>query len=229
LNIVDYEPSATLPIVDINLAKAYQNLFKKTARHLGLKEQANASYLFTLPDVLRTHFEYQIDNRVIHDIQGALNNALREFNNMRKKEGQNLARDLKARTRRTMQIINRIEKKAPARIGGYKQRLENKLANLFQTELDESTRMRMLTEVTVMADKMDISEEITRIKSHNLQFAEALNRGGSIGKKLGFLLQEISREANTISSKAGNSEIVQACIEIKEETEKMREQVQNLE
>jgi uncharacterized protein (TIGR00255 family) len=123
--------------------------------------------------------------------------------------------------------IDEIEKQAPRVVDGYRQRLCNKMDSLtMDAELDEG---RLVQEVAFFADKCDITEEITRVRSHLEQFGHYLLSEGAIGRRLDFLLQEINREVNTMSAKANDALISSKVVEVKAELEKLKEQVQNVE
>jgi len=146
---------------------------------------------------------------------------------MRKKEGENLSRDLKGMVKRISQILTEIRGYAKANVEAYRTRLKNKMRELMaEGSLSEG---RLAQEVAIFAERSDITEEVTRLRSHCQQFRQALSSQAPAGKKLTFLLQEMLKEANTIGSKASQLEISRRVIAIKEELEKMREQVQNIE
>jgi uncharacterized protein (TIGR00255 family) len=229
LNVVELEKAGLAPVVNRALARQYRKIYREVGSELGLDTRPSTAYLLGLPNVITLYAEDRREKALWPELKKALAAAVREFDAMRIKEGRNLARDLARRVSAVGRAVQRIETDAPARIPVVQARLHKKLTDLLDGRLDEPANMRLLTEVSLLADKIDISEEITRLKSHLGQFSAALKGGGPVGKRLNFILQEIGREANTVSSKAGHEKIVRACIQIKEEAEKMREQIQNLE
>jgi uncharacterized protein (TIGR00255 family) len=153
--------------------------------------------------------------------------ALADFNTMREKEGQKLADDILSRATAIEQMVGQVEKRSPQTVSDYRTRLEAKMAEVLQsTQIDEA---RILTEAAIFADKVAVDEETVRLHSHISQLRELLAKGGAVGRKLDFLIQEFNRETNTIGSKCSDIEITRIVVDIKAEIEKMREQVQNLE
>lgn len=145
---------------------------------------------------------------------------------MREKEGANLASDLTARVNHLNAILDKIEILDPERIESWKVKFREKINTLMKdSNIDD---VRLLQEACIMADKLDIHEEITRFKSHNKLFLEALAKGGAQGKNLGFILQEMGREANTLGTKCQSAEIAALAIELKNEIECIREQSMNI-
>ena len=149
------------------------------------------------------------------------------FEQMRRAEGVKLSPELSGRVDRLNVLVDEVEKRAPDRVENARQRLRQKLEQLLNPgQVDET---RLLTEIALIADRCDITEECVRFRSHNGQFLEALQREEAVGRRLNFLLQEMLREANTIGSKANDAGIAHQVVEMKEEIEKLKEQVQNIE
>ena len=143
------------------------------------------------------------------------------------REGENLKEDLNAKLDGMLEHVAFIEERSPQIITEYRQKLTDRVKELLEdTRVDEG---RLLTEVTIFADKVCVDEEIVRLKSHIAAVKQTLNAGGSIGRKLDFLAQEMNREANTILSKTNDLAISDRGIELKTEIEKVREQIQNIE
>ena len=145
---------------------------------------------------------------------------------MRVIEGEELKKDLLTSLIQLDSKIEELKEFAPLVVSAYKERLMKRIEELVQGQIDET---RVLTEVAIFADKIDINEELTRLKSHNQQFMQTLSEMEPIGRKLDFLVQEMNREANTIGSKANDSTITKKVVEIKSLLEKLKEQVQNIE
>ena len=161
-------------------------------------------------------------------IEKALREALKAFLDMRGKEGQTLKEDILSKNRGLRKLLKEVNNRSPFVVENYRERLNNRLDQLLGDgmNIDES---RLAMEVAILADKSAIDEEITRLGSHFNQLEEILQEGGSVGRKLDFLMQEMNREANTIGSKANDYEITKIVVSLKTEIEKIREQVQNLE
>jgi uncharacterized protein (TIGR00255 family) len=156
----------------------------------------------------------------------ALDEALADMVAMRTKEGQALAEDLRRRVEAIEVHLEQIAALVPKTREQIQNRLREKVAALLEPGAIHEDRLAM--EVALIAERSDITEEIVRFRSHNVQFFEALDKGGEVGKRFNFLLQEMNREANTISSKSSDSHIIHRVVEIKEDVERLREQVQNL-
>ena len=157
----------------------------------------------------------------------AINGAAKNFVETRIKEGQNLADDLIAKLDEMLGHVAFIEERSPQLIDEYRSKLEAKVQEMLgDASIDEN---RLLTEVTIFADKVCVDEEIVRLKSHIETTKQTLIDGGSIGRKLDFIAQEMNREANTILSKSNDLAISNRGIELKTEIEKVREQIQNIE
>jgi uncharacterized protein (TIGR00255 family) len=216
-------------VADINRAKALYKLYSRIASEIGADGSALAQFVLGQPDLVRALPAGDVDKSLLKDAEKAVRAALAQFNRMRTNEGDHTAAALRESAGKINAAVVEIEKLAPERVKAWEERLKKKMEPFLAQGGDESARLRLASEVTIMADKLDISEEISRLKSHQDQFLGTLAEGGPVGKRLNFLLQEINREANTLSSKALDAEIVRLGILIKEENEKMRENVQNLE
>ena len=171
----------------------------------------------------------EIDPALKHDLLKTLENALIDWDQSKLKEGAALAEDLKTRINRLGQLVHKLEalaaNNAEKRYADLKERV-NKLLQEYSVQVDES---RMLQELALLADRLDVSEELTRLKSHLKSMQDMIDRAGEIGRKLDFMLQETFREINTCSNKCHNVEMNHIAVEFKTELEKCREQAQNLE
>ena len=159
----------------------------------------------------------------------ALQGALDGMVVMRDKEGANIRRDLLARTDRMAAMIDAIEAKKEDVVARYKERLEKKILALFDAARQVPDQDRLLQEVATYADKVDFTEEVVRFRSHVVQLKGFLEQDGDVGRKLDFLIQEMNREVNTIGSKANDTDVTEYVLQLKNEIEKIREQVQNIE
>jgi uncharacterized protein (TIGR00255 family) len=147
---------------------------------------------------------------------------------MRQNEGRELVKDLEPRIRRLNETVDRIEALSKERIPEERRRLNERITQLLEDKniIDQN---RLELEIALLADKLDVTEECVRFRSHNKFFLEALASEESAGRKLNFLVQEINREANTIGSKMNDAEIAHLVVQMKEQLEKIREQLQNIE
>ena len=160
-------------------------------------------------------------------LKEAVTEAAARFVETRVKEGENLKADLLAKLDNMAVLVREIEERSPAIIAEYRQKLEEKVRELLSgTSIDDS---RIAAEVTIFADKICTDEETVRLKSHIEATKAELLSGGSVGRKLDFIAQEMNREANTILSKANDLEVSDKAIALKTEIEKVREQIQNIE
>jgi uncharacterized protein (TIGR00255 family) len=188
--------------------------------------QVDLALLARLPGVFSFAAAEPENDEAKELIQAALDEALVEMVAMRTKEGQALAEDLRRRVEAVEAHLEHIAELVPRTREQIQHRLREKVAVLLEPGAIHEDRLAM--EVALIAERSDITEEIVRFRSHNAQFFAALDKGGEVGKRFNFLLQEMNREANTISSKSSDSDIIHRVVEIKEEVERLREQVQNL-
>lgn len=210
-----------------DIAAEYLNYLSQMAEEFSLDNDIRVSALSRYPEVFSME-ELAIDEEEIwKSLEKALRGAAESFVKTRIQEGENLSRDLVDKLDGMLKLLAFVEEKSPQLIAEYKQRLEEKVKELLgEARVDEN---RLLMEVTIFADKVCVDEEIVRLKSHIETTKATLLAGGSIGRKLDFIAQEMNREANTILSKANDLEISNCAIELKTEIEKVREQIQNLE
>ena len=209
------------------VADVYYNLFKELKEKYGLSGEINLGNFVSLPDLMKVEKEEYDLKKAWQIVKEVTQPALDEFNQMRRNEGKRLSRDLKSRIGKLEKTLDRIETLSAINVNQYRKRLKNKISELLQErELDEQ---RLAQEVAFMAERSDVTEECVRLRSHNQQFLSALEEKTSVGKRLTFLLQEMNREANTVGSKASHASISEKVIFLKEEIEKLREQVQNIE
>lgn len=209
------------------VASEYMKYLKEMAEQFGLDNDIRVSSLSRYPEVF-TLDDVEIDEEGIWKLlEKALHGAAKGFIDTRIKEGEHLREDLIQKLDGMLEIVDFIKERSPEIIEEYKNRLRVKVQEMLgDTKVDEN---RVLTEVTIFADKVCVDEEMVRLKSHIESTKNTLLEGGSIGRKLDFLAQEMNREANTILSKANDLTISNKGIELKTEIEKVREQIQNIE
>lgn len=213
--------------IDLDAARRYAQAADELGGSLGLGGGLAVSALLSLPGVARLR-ETEIDLEGLRPVlTGVLEVACRAAQDMRTREGDALAAELEARLDGLERALAEIEGRADEVSRGLRERLDKRLAAL-APEL-ELTPGRVEQEVVIYVDRMDVTEETVRLRSHAAQFRETLQESGSVGRKLEFLLQEMGREVNTIGSKAQDVEITRNVVELKTELEKLREQVLNVE
>ncbi len=216
----------TLRINSKLIKKVYREL-SVLARKEGIPGDVDINTILSIPDVFSVDSETVPPQQLVSAVKKALGKALSSCTGMRENEGAELLRDMNGRLRTITRIASRIENRAPAALAKALARTKKRLKQLIgNAAIDEN---RWALEAAIMADKTDFSEELVRLNSHLGQFEKILSRGGEVSKKLTFLLQEIHREATTMGNKASDPAIIRDCLEIKENVEKIREQVQNLE
>ncbi len=209
------------------LAGEYLRYLKQMADDFSLENDVRVSALSRYPEVF-TMEEQTIDEESIWKLlKQAVEGAASSFVETRIREGEHLKGDLLEKLDSMLSLVAFIEERSPRIISEYRKKLEDKVKELLEdAKLEES---RILTEVTIFADKVCVDEELVRLKSHIDTTRRTLTEGGSMGRKLDFIAQEMNREANTILSKANDLEISNCAIELKTEIEKVREQIQNVE
>lgn len=226
IQLKETEQSASLVNVDLFLAESYYNASKVIAEKFPeLKNDVTVGSLMRSPDVLTINAD-EDDDRYFDILKTILENALDNLNKMRATEGEKLKADLLSRNAEVLSLVNEIAERAPLVKEDYFERLKSRMTELLGSAPYDQTRL--LQEVAIFADKSNIDEEITRLKSHVSQLKQIVEQENS-GKKLDFLAQEFNREANTICSKSNDVSITQTALKLKCEIEKMREQIQNVE
>lgn len=210
-----------------DVAAVYMGYLKEMGESFGLENDIRVSTLSRYPEVFSME-EQEIDEEGIwKGLEKSVALAAKAFVESRVKEGENLKADLLDKLDGMLSHVAYIEENAPKIIDEYKQKLQGKVRDLMEdNRIDEN---RLLMEVTLFADKICVDEEIVRLKSHIEMVKNTLLEGGSVGRKLDFIVQEMNREANTILSKSTDLEISNRGIELKTEIEKIREQIQNIE
>ena len=208
-------------------AATYLQYLKQMAEDFGLENDIRVSALSRYPEVFSMEEQSVDEEELWKELQHAIKGAAEGFVESRIKEGENLKTDLISKLDGMLEHVDFITERSPQIVEEYKQKLQDKVRDLLEdTKIDES---RLLMEVTIFADKVCVDEELVRLRSHIEATKNALIEGGSIGRKLDFIAQEMNREANTTLSKTTDMEISNRAIELKTEIEKVREQIQNIE
>ena len=230
LTVVNNEGEALSVKVNEALAKSYLAALRRL-RELDGGGQVEwivpVTQLARSQDVLTVEKQEEDTERAAQEISAVLAEALADFDQMRAREGEKLKEDILSRAAVIEEKVALVEERSPQTVSEYRAKLEARMNEvLSNTQLDPA---RILTEAAIFADKVAVDEETVRLRSHIGQLREMLDKGGAIGRKLDFLIQEFNREANTIGSKCGDIDIARQVLDIKAEIEKIREQVQNIE
>ena len=227
ISLKDKREKPTSLTVDMALAKSYVAVAQQMKETFPtLVDDITLSSVLRYPEVLKSEDTQSLDEEMITALKSALGTALDSLNEMRLVEGEKLKADMLARVTTIEGLVESVATRAPLVAKAYQERLETRIKeHLENVNYDEA---RLLTEVAVFTDKSNIDEELTRLRSHIAQFRE-ICKEGVVGRKLDFLVQEFNREANTTCSKSNDVEITRLGLALKNEIEKIREQVQNLE
>jgi uncharacterized protein (TIGR00255 family) len=222
----DGEGAASLEI-NSPAARAYYRLLVQLRKTLKLKETVKLEHLLQFSEIFEQKDDSGTDEKAWGVLQESLDAALGALGEMRRAEGGELERDFRARIALLDQRLGQIEQLSAEQLPAERVRLRERVTQLLEkTPVDEG---RLEMELALMADRLDVTEECVRFKSHNKFFLEALSLPEPAGRKLNFLIQEMNREANTIGSKSSATEIAHLVVSMKEELEKIREQLQNIE
>ena len=210
-----------------NIAGEYLKYYRRMAEHFGLKDDLTVSVLGTCPEVFAMEEQTVDEEEIWALLETALRGALKQFVETRTREGENLRNDLIGKLDGMLRDVDAVETRYPHVLEEYRSRLREKVdALLTDSQMDVS---RLAAEVILYADKICTDEETVRLRSHIEGMKTELLQGGSIGRKLDFIAQEMNREANTILSKANDLQTSNLAINLKTEIEKVREQIQNIE
>ncbi len=209
------------------LAAQYLKYYKQMAEVFQLKDDITASSLGRCPDVLSMEEQTMDEKELWVTLEKALRDACEQFVTTRIREGENLKNDIIEKLNGMLSNVDSIEVRYPEIMKEYREKLLTKIRDILgDTQIDEN---RIATEVILFADKICTDEETVRLRSHIESMRAELIAGGSIGRKLDFIAQEMNREANTILSKANDLATSNIAIDLKTEIEKVREQIQNIE
>ena len=213
--------------LNASLAGAYLDALRTLSETLGVTSNATAETFLRIPDVFTVEKAPDDAQLITDTVLSALKEALGEFDAMRITEGEKLVLDLKEHLEFIKNATEEIEKRSPQIVSEYRTRIEERMRDILGSATYDETRL--LTEVAIFADKVNVNEETVRLKSHIAQFLKMLEDGGCVGRKIDFLIQEMNREINTIGSKSNDLDIAKIVIDVKAEIEKLREQIQNVE
>ena len=209
------------------VAEEYLKYMRHMADTFRLQDDVTVSVLSRFPDVFTMEEQESDENELMEVLEQAVRGAAELFVDSRQKEGDNLKNDLTGKLDEMLKNVQFIEEHSPQIIEQYHEKLKARVKELLEDkQLDEG---RIAAEVTIYADKICVDEETVRLRSHIEAVKKELSQGGSVGRKLDFIAQEMNREANTILSKANDLAVSDTGIELKTSIEKVREQIQNIE
>lgn len=226
-NYENASENAKTVTVDMALAREYVAAAKKLRTEFCLDDDFGTTALLRSPDVLK--IEYGKDDpemlaRLVSECAAA---AVKELDKMREKEGATIRNDLNLLVKNIVNALEQVVRRAPKVVEDYRKKLEARIKDaLGSVEIDEN---KLLSEVAFFADKADINEEISRLSSHIAQFIDCLNSNEPQGRKLDFISQEMNREINTMGSKSNDAELTEKVLYMKNELEKIKEQIRNVE
>jgi len=213
--------------LDAGLARIYYRAMLDLQKELKATGEISIETVLRAPGVLRVPEEQVSAENAWPPIESALKEALGELVKMREQEGKHLAKDLIQRLKAVRGCVRKIRLLVPAVVKRYRQTLQERIGRAgIDVPLEDE---RLVKEIVFFADKSDVSEELTRLESHFIQFAHHLRKRDAVGRTLEFMCQEIGREFNTLGAKANDVEISQLVVTCKAEMEKIREQIQNIE
>ena len=227
INYEDYTENKMSLKYNASLAAEYMEYFKKMEEQFGIANDIKVSVLSRMPEVLTMEEVPDDEDSMWKILSEVVEEAADSFVESRVREGEHLKNDLLGKLDYMLEQVAFIEERSPRVVAEYRMKLEEKVHELLESaSIDEG---RIATEVTIFADKICVDEETVRLRSHIEHTRKELLAGGSVGRKLDFIAQEMNREANTILSKANDLEISDTGINLKTDIEKVREQIQNIE
>ena len=213
--------------VNEGLLRGYMDAIRSIAKEYDLPDDLSALAVSRFPDVLSVEKKDLDAEAISAGIVEIAEQALKDFDAMRLREGEKLRDDVLSRVGIIDSLVSTVEQTAPQTVADYRARLEAKMAEVLgSTGVDEN---RILAEAAIFADHIAVDEETVRLRSHMSQLNTMIRGNSPTGRKIDFLIQEFNREANTIGSKCQNSEIAHTVVDLKSEIEKIREQIQNIE
>lgn len=227
INVESYEESDKDILLNEELAKNYIDVLHELCEKFNLKDDISVSSVARYTDIFKTERREDDEEETWNLVKDVFGEALSSFTAMRSREGERIEKDLRERIDYMRELALKIDEYSPKTVEEYKEKLYNRIKELIaDRDIDET---RVLTEVAIFADKVAVNEETVRLGSHFEEFYGILDSGEPAGRRLDFLIQEINREVNTIGSKAQDIEIAKIVVTLKNEIEKLREQIQNIE
>ncbi len=217
----------TVITLNEDVARGYHNALCEMSQKLGIPNDVTATSLSRFSDVFTIEKKEQDKERISADVKEVLMEALDDLTKTRAREGERLKKFFDECISGVKDILAVIKERSPETVCEYRERMRERITEILEgIEVDET---RLLTEVGIFADKVNISEEIIRFESHLKEYSHLLTSDVPVGRKLDFVIQELNREANTMGSKCNDFVISKSVVDLKSEIEKLREQVQNIE
>ena len=214
-------------LLNEGMAKTYIDALCQLRDSFRLKDDISVMSVARYSEIFKTQKIEEDEEELWNMVVEVMKPAVEQFVSMREREGERILEDLSNRVEYMRSLAKKVDERSPQTVDEYKNKLYSKIKEVLgDRTIDES---RILTEVAIFADKVAVNEEIVRLESHFDEFYEIVNKNEPAGRKLDFLIQEINREINTTGSKANDIEIAKIVVELKGETEKLREQIQNVE
>jgi len=210
-----------------SLVANYVEIMKGISEEFEIPNIFSTSDLLRIPEVITAERGDEDEEELKSQVIQTLDAAAEELLSMSKREGERIEADITGRIQAVLALVHKIKERAPKIIREYKGKFTKRLEDALKNVTIEPERI--LTEVAIFADRSNIDEEIVRLLSHIEEFRKILKKGGAVGKKLDFLIQELNRETNTIGSKANDVAVTRMVVDLKAEIEKIREQIQNIE
>lgn len=227
VNYEDTRQDRTSVSFDYSLVNAYVEASKKISSEYFVQDTLSTAQIIALPDVAKVVCEDEDQDFLNNIILEALKQAIENISKMRASEGVLMQNDVMNKMATIKDIVKVIEEKAPGMVEEHFAKVKERVQEMLKdVSIDEA---KLLNEIAFYTDKVCVDEEIQRLKSHLDHFAEIISKGGACGKQLDFIVQEMNREANTCGSKCNNIEVSNQVIALKNEIEKVREQIQNIE
>ncbi|MBN2227516.1 MAG: YicC family protein [candidate division Zixibacteria bacterium] len=227
INYEDYGFGIDRVVLNRSLADDIHQQLSALKKRYKLKGEIEMAHFLAFPDLFKVAKAEDLEKKVWPYLQKATVTALDDLIAMRRREGANLKKDMLARIKILRDGIKKIEKMANKNFEMYRDKMTRRINELLDKPRIDQVRLE--EEVAYMTERADISEECVRFSSHLTQFRADIGQNGAVGRRLNFILQELNREANTIGAKSANPEISHLVVELKEEIERIREQVQNIE
>ena len=223
------ETNGKLPLqINTAAAKSYYRLLNQLRKSVKIKENVKLEHLLKFSEVFEGEIDNDENSTEWSAFEQALLLAVEDLQKMRANEGREISKDIIERLNEISKRLDQIQTLSQARIPEERIRLQERISSLLgETAVVDPQRLEL--EIALLADKLDVTEECVRFRSHNKFFLDALENDAAAGRKLNFLVQEMNREANTIGSKTNDTAIAHHVVAIKEELEKIREQLQNIE
>lgn len=215
-------------ILNKSLCDSYIKCLNEIKETYNIQDNVSLSLISKFPDIITVQQKEDDIEEIWNILKQPTSDALDKLITMRQKEGLELKKDIEKKSNLIKSLVNKIEGKSAVVVEEYRTKLNERISELLKDKslVDEN---RLAMEVAIFSDKACIDEEIVRLKSHIMQLNECLNSSKPIGRKVDFIVQEMNRETNTIASKSSDVQIVQYVLDIKNEIEKIREQIQNIE